>query len=606
MGIQIPTIQRNAPQEVQSVGRVDAKVVDAMPAYEMQAKAATHLAESTEKYVNNEIKNTAEIKSQEAANELQTWYETKLHGKDGLAYQKGDPTEGYKALDEEAKKKIDEIKTRSGDYSEMARNAIDSKLNHTYQKVYNSRITLEGKQNADYTTRVTNDSIDLSKKDAIDATANLDISDEHAFVPVDRVINQIKDLRYKEGLKNGTVKETTDPNQIDPYTKQPKVIKVDLDPSVREKMQKDVSDALTLSIDNLQAAGDVEGAQAMLEKYKDELRGPQLNKLEKTVTKAGKDQEAKNVLNNIMSLPEDKARAQIDKIEDYDVREQASRRYDSEMRRRDNTARRQEKTNYSAALKQVISRQTSGNAFQDDVELLDDPVVKRVWDKMNPKQQQALIHTVNQPKDSDQDAKNQAFEKLFNGDFKGMAPEDFAETVGGLNKEDRKMFENQYRKFNVQTPGQEMQEVKYMGSQLTKELQNIGYVKKDQYGKYTNKDQIKINEANSKLIEALDKFPPTASFKEKQDYIKKFAAEAIKGGGAIPEVPKFNGSSKSRDVSPKQINAPAAVVKTPGATVPDDHMKTLKESQDDFKKKFGRWPDLHTSELQDFIKKGGK
>lgn len=350
----------------------------------------------------------------------------------------------------------------------------------------------------------------------------------------------------------------------------------------------------------------------MLQKYSAELNGLQRNKMEKIVTKAVKDSEAKNVVNNIMNLPSDQAQAAIDKIKDYDVRENAMRRYDSEMRRRENITKRASKTNYSAAANIIIDRSKNGQPFLDEVQMMDDPRIKRMWNNItDPRQKLALQHMVNQPKDSDQDVKNEAFNKLFSGEFRGMAPEDFAELTAGLNKEDRKMFESQYRRFNVQTPGQETQEVKWMGTQLQKQLQSIGYVKKDSFGKYSNKDQIKLNNAQAELIDALDKFPPNASYKEKQDYIKQFAVQKIKEGGSAPEVPKFQGTPKPmRDVTPKvsttNKSVQASVSNVGGVSTNQPDLQNKIRAMQQFKAQYGRWPDLKTNELQDYIKKGGK
>lgn len=608
MAIQLPRVQRNAPIEQASVGRETIKQVDLSP-YQAQSKAVEKLVETGGDFVMKEMQNTADTKSTEVKNSYETWYNEKLRGKDGIAYLKGDTTEVYKKFEEDSKKEMERIMSEASDYSEMTKVAIQSKLEAAHVKLNETRIGLQGKQNADYTTRVTNDAIALTRNDMIDATANLDINDKNGTIPIDRVIGNIKDLRYKEGLKNGTVRETTDPNEIDPYTKQPKVIKTEIDPSVKAKTDKDVSDALTLAIDNLSASGDVHGAEFLMKKYESQLNGVQRNKMEKIVTKAVKDSEAKNVVNNIMNLPPEKAQAAIDKIKDFDVRENATKRYDSEMRRRDNITKRASKTNYSAAANVIMERQQQGQPFLDEVQMMDDPKIKRLWNNISdPKQKIALQHMVNQPKDSDQNVKNEAFTKLFNGELRGMSPEDFQEVVGGLNKEDRKMFETQYRKFNAQTPGQETQEVKWMGSQLQKQLQSIGYVKKDQYGKYSNKDQIKLNNAQSELIDALDKFPPNASYKDKQDYIKEFAVKKIKEGGAAPELPKFQGTIKPpmRDVTPKALPKVADASNVGGVPVTQTGLQNKVQAMQQYKAKYGRWPDLKTNELQDFIKKGGK
>jgi hypothetical protein len=158
-----------------------------------------------------------------------------------------------------------------------------------------------------------------------------------------------------------------------------------------------------------------------------------------------------------------------------------------------------------------------------------DPVLKRLLPSITDgKQMLALQHLVEQPKDSDQNIKNEMYKKMFNGDFKGMTPEDFNQTVSGLSKQDRTMAEGMYRKFNTQTPTQENQMVRNMGIQLGKELRNVGYVKKNDFGQYNNDDQIKINKANDELVDALDR-QPQMSLKEQSQFVQKFAADKLKG-----------------------------------------------------------------------------
>lgn len=601
--VQVPVIKRNSPQPTASVGRVDVPLADASQAASIQGKAAGSLVNEVAETIQKEIEYTADTKSTEIATKYQKWYDNKLRGEGGLAYKEGDPVEHYKKFDEEAEKEYNTLLEQTEGYSHETKRAVVEKLSRARERLEDSRTSLEGKQNADYTARVTRDAVDLAKTDAIDATANLDIFDKNATNKLDDVLNNIRDLRHKEGLKNGTVREEIpDPNDIDPVTNKPRV-KSHFEPSVKAKIEKDVSDALILTMDNLVASGDAEGAEFIMKQYKSELRGHQLNKIEKVIQKASKENEANKLLNQIIRMPEEQARAKIDAIKDYDVREQASKRYDSELRRRDNSRKRIEKNNYEAVMKTIIDHQTSGNPFQDDVQLLDDKDVKLVWGNLNSKQQIAAMHAVNQPKDSDQTAKGEAFEALFSGKLTGMKWSEFNEVLSGLNKEDRRMFEQQYKKANTQTPGQEIANIKLMGTALTKHLMDVDFVVKNQYGRFTNDDQKKINAAYSEMIMAMDDFPPNAPMKDRETWIKQFVADRVKDGKfeKIAKAPptKFIGSTKA---------APAKtpdVTNVPGASQSTDTQKLI-AAQREFIRIKGRKPDLKNGELLEFMKKGNK
>lgn len=596
MAVQVPVVKRNAPMETPSVGRVDIKPPNVTEAQSIQSKAINEFAKDAVDLVAKEEIATADVKSTEAATKYRTWYETNLRGKNGLSYLKGDPAEAYAKFDEDARKEYDRIINESAGYSQLTKDAIVSKLNTAHNRMYESRVTLEGKQNADYRTRVTNDAVVLSQNDVVDAAATLDVKDPNTLIPIERSLNEIRNLRYKEGRENGLVRETVDPNVIDPNTKSPKVLKIESDPSFKAQVAKDVSDALVMSIENLTAAGDVAGAEFLMNKYADQIIGNKKPKVEKFINTAAKDNQAKAIVKSLINLPEDQAIKKLDDIQDDDVREKASKRYDSEKTRRNRLIKSASTANYNAAANIILNRDKKGLPFQDEVQMMDDPEIKRLWINItDAKQKMALQHMVNQPKDSNQDVKNDAFSMLFEGKFQGMPPEQFNEAVAGLNKSDRTMFESEYRKINTQTGGEQNQQLKWMGSQLEKELQTIKYIKKDQYGKYAPNDRIKLNEASSELIIAMDKFPPNASFKEKQEWIKQFAVQKIKEKGETPPPPepKFKGDTSKPDTSGVK-----------GPKVDQDQLKKNQEVLRQYYAKYQRWP--NKEELADALKNGVK
>ena len=582
MPIQVPIIQRNNVPEQQSVGRMSTQTIDVGPAQAMQTKAVNNFAETIGKVVDQEQEITADTKSTEAATKFTIWYNENLRGKDGVAYKKGDPVEAYKTFDDNAKKQYDALLEESSTYSERTRQAIASKLNKTYNGLYESRVTLEGKQNADYRTTVANDGVYLSQNRVVDATAHLDINDKNAKVPIDSALNEIVDLRYNEAKGNGRLKEILDPNgEIDPNTKQVKIIKVESDNSYKAQVAKDVSDALVLAVNNLTAAGDVGGAEFIMKEYGNRIIGKQKDNVTKEVEKASDVQAAQQMVRKLVNLSPKEAQAKIDEMTDDGARELTSKHYDSEMRRRKNLVDRASATNFDAAIKVILNKR-----FQDVTEMQDDPEIKRLLPYItNARQQMALEHAVTQPKDSDQDVKRAALQDLIDGKFEGMPVAKFSEMMGGLNKSDRTMFETEYRKANVKTDAKEKAEIKWMGVALERELQNIKYIKKP-FGFYSEKDKIKLNEAQSELVIALDKMPVGVSYKDKQEWIKKFATEKIKEGGNAPDLPSNGGTTKLK--------------------YKDMTFQQKVEASAEFKKVNGRIPDLKTGELEKFVNEGSK
>lgn len=93
----------------------------------------------------------------------------------------------------------------------------------------------------------------------MDNTAHLDLTDKYATSALDNTISEIENLRLKQGLKDGRATAILD--------EQGNVVSYKMDPSLNLQITKDISDGLSKAINNLNAAGDAEGAQYLVEKY---------------------------------------------------------------------------------------------------------------------------------------------------------------------------------------------------------------------------------------------------------------------------------------------------------------------------------------------------
>lgn len=587
MPVQLPTLDRFSPQGQTSVGREDFKPIDVSQGQAMQTHAAEKLAGTVEHYIKTEQQYTADTTANAAAVEYHQYLESALEGPNGAKRQQGDPAPVYKKFDEDARGKYQAILDKYKDASELTKQEIQAKLNNTDAKFYDRKTTAFGSQSATYETGVTNDSVKITKNDMIDATAHLDVTDPHTLVPLENKLNELYDLRIKSGLKQGTVSQDKDGNYI-------------LNPSVKMQLAKDRSEGIASSIENLIASGDVEGAKFLTDKYEKDLDRAVRPKIEEKTLKAQIEQDGIDAFDKVRNLPSATAMAKLNQIEDPKVREKAMAELDTYQRRMENSAKRSSKDSYSAVGRAIMERQRSGDAFVDVNEMEKDPTIKRLLDGVkDPKQLEALRRMVTSPKESDPDAKNEAYRAMFNGELKGMAPEDFNLLISGLNKEDRSKIETKWRSFNTQSPSEESRMTKNMGSQLIKELQTLGYVKKNEFGKYNNKDQIKLNQANDELINALDDMPPGLSQKDQSAWVQKFAADKVKGEVFKPPTP----SAPRKFLEPANKKAEPDTSTVPGAVNTND-VEAKKKAMQAFNKANGRWPDLNTQELQNFIKNG--
>lgn len=605
MAVQVPTLNRNAEQDQASTGRVDFKPIDTSAGNNLVNKAANSLADKVGDFVVAEQKNTADTKANEAAVKYHQYLEQAFEGDGGVKYVKGDPTDAYKQFDENSKNKYNEILNENPDLPSYTKDAIKAKLGGVVAKFYDKKTTAFGKQSADYTTSVTNSAVDIGKQGLLDATTGYDPSKPETQVAFEKQLMEIEDLRTKEGLKNGTAKEIKDADG--------KVIGYKNDPILNRQLAKDLSDGVYGAINNLNAAGDVETAKHLTEKYKQYLDIGNRAKIEKETLKASQDADAKDAFSSVQSLPAAQAMASLEKIKDPDVQEKAMKLLDDYQRRQKNALDRGQKNNYDAAANYVLDRQKN-NPFVSASEMEDDPMIKRLMgigeqDRMDPKQRLALQHLVQQPKESDISKLSEVQQMMIDGKFKGMSAQEFNLNVASLNKSDRTRITTQWMKQNDSSKTGEAQEVKWMGTRLREEMNNAGLIKRNAFGKYSNTDINKITAATNDLIDGHDKLPPGLSLKDQNDYVKKFVADHLKEGGAIPQAPvpiKFNGGGSKPTPSVAPISAVKPdTSKVPGVTPAPQTLDFLKSKTNEFKAKYQVWP-TDTDELQRFIKTGNK
>lgn len=521
MPVQVPIINRAPVQQQQSVGRIDYKPIDVVQPLRAQTAAIEKFGAAGVEVYDAVQKNTADTEAIKASSDYHKALLEQLLAAKSI---KGDPTKAYEEYDRIAKEKSDEILNKYNDSSDIVKTEVAKKLNETGAKFYDRKATAFATQLNTYQNAVTNDAIKIAKDDMMDSVAHLDISDPNATAGLDAVIGKIENLRLKNGEKNGTVKPVLDPKgEIDPATGKVKVIGYEKDPIVTLQLKQDLNDGISKTILNLSAAGDVEGAEFLKKKYSSYLTTDSLTKIENTTKKESIRQKGNNVFEKTRGMSEERAVKFIDAVADPEVRRNAMAAYSayhSQMKRQLTQAAN---SNYEQLAKYLQNKDI--NSVH---ELESDPFYKRISSNLTAKQIDALHMRIEQPKISNPEVKQQAFQAMFDGKLKGMSVVDYDQLTAGLSKSDKAKMDSKYLDFNSQTPGEQNQMVKYMGTQLTKELNKSGIIKRNAFGKYNNDDLNKITQANDELLEAMDKFPPGFSMKEQNDFVQKFVADKIK------------------------------------------------------------------------------
>jgi len=532
MPIQIPSVERfKQPEQQPSEGRVNVNTGNPLKTAGVLGDATMHFVES----IGNEYAKGQAAAADTISTQLASEYHQDLQGRlEEIKRLKGDPTEAYKEYDEKSKSKYQSLLDNAAGYSEETRQAIRQKLDSTNAKFYERKVSTQGNQLNVYQTNVTNDAVSIHKNDMMDNTAHLDLTDKYATSALDNTISEIENLRLKQGLKDGRATAVLD--------EQGNVVSYKMDPSLNLQITKDISDGLSKAINNLNAAGDAEGAQYLVEKYGARLDSINKAKVVEKTKKASIESQGMQEFDKVRNMGSEAALARLEKIQDPKVREQAIKNLDTHSRMVENLTKRSSKNSYNELAKYVMEKQKN-NPYVDINALEKDPIYKRLSDTItDAKQLIAIQHMVEQPKESNPKAKGDLYQKMFDGGFTGMSYEDFSEQAANLSKKDRTMFESQWKKYNQTTPSEEYQNAKSMGTDLAKQLNQLGYVKKNEYGKYSNANQDKINAAYDELIEATDKLPPGATYKERLQFVQKFAADKVKG--QIFQAPELRAKSK--------------------------------------------------------------
>lgn len=624
MAVQIPTLDRIAPVEPASVGRIDYQGPNPAAEEAQQTQEAEHAVGTVERYVRVQQAMSADTTSTAAASQYHQFYENGLEGSPpgpngepgtvGTKQMGGDPAPIYQKLRQSADGQKQAIMSQYADASDMTKQLIAAKLAGVDRK-FNDRIaTAYSSQNTTYLNSVADQGAKQAKNDVVDATAHLDVYDPDTLVPVDAALNQTRLIRLQQGAKLGLATPVYDPSgKIDPATGTVAVIDYkDVAPSLAMKMAKDRSDALSNSISNLLAAGDVEGAKFITDQYKSSLDVVSRAKIETKTTKATQDAQALAAFTDVKDMPYAEGVKKLNEdIEDPKVLMKAMANLDTYRKRMEGATLDASKANYDAAARLIDQRKDSGRPFIDANDMHNDPAIKQLRDKItDPKHLSSLDHRVDPPKVSDPDVKNQFYDNLQNGKLKGMSASDFSTSIAGLSDSDRKMAESKWREFNVQSPAQQTTQVKNMAAQVEKEMQSAGLVKKNAYGQYNNKDQIILNKAKDDLIQQSDSFPANMSVKDQNSYVKNLVAEKVKA--QVPQKGFFEGLADSAKnlflPSPaKPANGappPAPSTSTvPGVQPTSSAVKAKTDAINKFQKANGRLPN-DSLELQNFIKNG--
>lgn len=522
MAVQIPRVERFAPTNTPSVGRVDAQLPDTSKAFAMQSDAIMDVSKDMINSYEKSRKAANDTKTDELVNRFNVETNNMLTGPNGARSQKGDPVPVYGKLDEN----VDELYKRLVDDNQNldndAKALLVNKLGNARASFNIKKDTSYGSQYENYETNVTNDSVSLLKNELTEATGYINPKEPDSLIPFNNILNQIKSKRVESGIRTGRI-------QVDEKTGKPI-----LDVGTGLQISKDLSDGIYEAIASLNAQNNPEAAEKVREMYKQYIDPVNMKKAFEGTEKAMIEKKSEDLYLRAIQMGPEKAIATIQKEKDPEVQAKAMQFLDDQQRREENIRQRSSTKNYNQAVKLVQERMNGTNPFVSVAEMERDPKVKMLLPGVTTaEQRKALYAMINAPKKSNEGVKSDAYDKYFKGDFKGMPYEDLLQIKADLSKEDASYFERKWVDANStetkETSGKARAKANFMQDMIKRRMNELGIVELNRYGKYDG-DQIQtMNQYIGQFMQEFDTIPDESmsSVSEQQKWVNDFVAKKM-------------------------------------------------------------------------------
>lgn len=539
-GVQVPRIDRIAPQAPEASPRMNVNLPDAVSGLRQRnnqiQQGLADIAHGAAKFEDE----AANLAADEAYTEF---YSKKKSGLASLKEFEGDPTEQFAKFDEESKTWQAEIEAKYEGSSQVIKDRIKQKLAKANALIQDERTAQEGQQFNVYAGKISKAASDASKDALLGVVAGFDPRDKASEVRVQVAVDAIREPLLNDGKRRGLVTYNED-NTIK-----------DIDPILQAEMKEEISKGLKTTINALNDAGQTEKADYLIEKYKDSLTADALGSLLKGSKETKINAEALGIVDQVRRMNPDAAFAAIEKSgASPEVKEKAREKLNTYTLQQENMVERTQKRAFNNAITHIQQAGEQGVAYVTKEQMWDDPVMKAHKRRMTPDQQKKVEDAIFKPARSNIQAKATMYEFARTGELYKMDYPTLVQYSSGLNEKDQKMFESMWNKEQNPTAPQKRQMFTSMATQLKQEMEKLGLVKKNKYtNRYSPEDEAEINDMNDLLMEAIESYPPGTSMAEQNRYVETAMANYIASGG----------KAFKPNVEPKKfISAPKAAAKT--------------------------------------------
>lgn len=506
----------------------------------------------------------AEINTLGSAAEIEynNWQFEKL---EELKQIQDDPRKAYADYEVEENKKVDEILSKHPDLNERVKLGVMNKLEDARAARRDNVLRQRGKQVTTYKNNVYNTSMKQKQRNMPSFADHVDAKDPNSFKHYESGLDDIKTHFAKYALENGTAKVVEGKGShsfVVPSEEpggKPEIVNVVFTELGNNRLAKELSETITQSVEALIDLDRLEDAKALQEKFKDNIDGLNEAKINEQLKDGELKIETSGMANDISQLPIEQQRAAINKIQDPVVREEVDKKVDANMRRIDNANKRQNQKFYNTLSDYVTEKMNSSNPYMNVSDLENDPTYKKMIRHIDdPKLKDSLRESVIQPTETNPKSEQRIQTLIFgedpNYDIDTISNAKFNEFLTGLNKKDRDYYKKKFINIRSKSNSEERSFFKSAKYQLETKMQGLELIEKNKKGFYEPEDILRLNEANSELMENLERMQGNMSAPALDRYINEYLAKVVEGVDTKNFKPSFGKLKKTRAEIVQEVN----------------------------------------------------
>jgi hypothetical protein len=452
MAVQIPSIQRIAPQAPTSVGRIQTRLPDGTKAFAQTSNQLVQAGKTVLRQVDKAEGQTIDIESIKMRNKYKLEYRKGLVD---LKSFKGDPTEKFAALDKAMNKLGRDMLDQSSMKSPRARAAFEKSLLNADNSMQLERYSLSGQMHSLYSDTVYDEGIKEESRQSTVNTGYVRDGDETSLIPFQGNLNEMRNLRTTRSAELGTATEV--PLDYSPkkgeMTHRVDGKKYILDDVTKNNIAEKESNSIYKGIDVLLSTNrpnDLKAAKYMMSNYSNRLEAKDKVRLNNKFNTVERETEAFGIVAKMQGFSQPQIQQEVSKIErrDPELASEVRKIVDTRSKSQFQAKSRYSKEVYTDEMTKLQDKQRSNTPYVNVYQLQQDPEFKKKKQYMDSTQIKAMYQEIDQPKLSNQDQVTKVNDMILRNEFVGMTATELSPHLIGLNLVDRKMFQRHLVRIN--------------------------------------------------------------------------------------------------------------------------------------------------------------